>query len=45
MSIREVTDDEVEPLADLLERAFLDDPVLHWLFRDQASRADRRRML
>jgi hypothetical protein len=45
MSIRKVVDEEVEPSPDALVRAFPDDPVVHWLFRDQARRADRLRML
>jgi GNAT superfamily N-acetyltransferase len=41
MNIRRAGDHEVEQLSDALVRAFLDDPVVHWLFRDESERAQR----
>ena len=41
MNIRKVEDHEIDPLAAELARAFTDDPVVHWLFRDEDTRDER----
>jgi ribosomal protein S18 acetylase RimI-like enzyme len=45
LNIRKVTEEEVDPLAAALTRAFLDDPVVHWLFRKESIRAERLQLL
>jgi GNAT superfamily N-acetyltransferase len=45
VSVRHADGAEVGPLADALVSAFLEDPVVQWLFRDEAERAGRLRIL
>jgi GNAT superfamily N-acetyltransferase len=45
LRIRKAKHEEVDPLAAEMARAFLDDPVVHWLFRDEAVRAERLELL
>src|SRR2546421_9165493 len=45
MSIRKARPEETDTLADALVSAFLEDPVVHWLFPEEEERAARLRVL
>lgn len=43
--VRPATADDIPTLQDVVARAFVTDPVMSWIFRDDETRLDRLRML
>ena len=45
IEVRRATEDDIPALAEVLSGAFVTDPPMSWIFRDEATRRDRLRVL